>query len=126
VIDALNKAMLDTDPEHKELVWAAALSLAQLNQPNVADTILMLLNRDELSKLEVFDRESDPKNPAMRKLSEAEQQRILINTMIGAAKLKVPAVQQRLAWLASNDPSPRVRDAAREVLATPGAAPAIQ
>src|SRR5438034_7107996 len=59
--------MNDTDPAHKELVWDAALSLAQLNQSDVADTILMLLNRDELNKLEVLDRETDPKNPSDRK-----------------------------------------------------------
>ena len=77
------------DPANVELVWGSALSLAQLNQPDVADTILMLLDRNELSKVKVLDRETDPKNPAFRTLSDQEQERILINTMIGAAKLDV-------------------------------------
>jgi hypothetical protein len=77
---------------------------------------LLLLDRKELAQLKVLDRETDPKNPAYRTLSEQEQQRILINTMIGAAKLEVPAVQEKLKWLEKNDPSPRVKAAAREVL----------
>jgi hypothetical protein len=116
VIDALHQAMNDTDPAHKELVWDAALSLAQLNQPDVADTILMLLNRDELNKLEVLDREADPQNPSYRPLNEQEKLRILINTMMGAKNLKVDAVQVKLQDLAKNDPSPRVRAAGVEIL----------
>jgi hypothetical protein len=116
VISALRKAMDDADPAHRELVWAAALSLAQLNQPDVAATVLMLLDRKELASVEVLDRETDPKNPAYRKLSEFEQQRYLINTMLGAVKLQVPEVQERLRWLRDNDPSPRVRNAGREIV----------
>jgi hypothetical protein len=115
-IDALHFAMRDTNPANIELVWGSALSLAELGQKDVADTILMLLDRNELSKAKVLDRETDPKNPTYHLLSDQEQQRILINTMIGAAKLDVPAVQDRLKWLRDNDPSPRVRAAAREVL----------
>ncbi len=116
VISALHRAMDDADPAHRELVWAAALSLAQLNQPDVSATMLMLLDRKELANIEVLDHEADPKNPAYRKLSEFEQQRYLINTMLGAVKLQVPEVQQRLVWLRDNDPSPRVRNAAREIV----------
>lgn len=119
VIDALHSAMNDTEPEHKELVWDAALSLAQLNQSDVADTILMLLSRDELNKLEVFDRETDPRNPSFRPLNEQEKLRILINTMMGARHLKVDAVQAKLQDLAKNDPSPRVRSAGVQILNTP-------
>src|SRR5450432_436551 len=50
VIDALHSAMRDTDARDVELVWSAALSLAQLNQSDVAETILKLLDREELSK----------------------------------------------------------------------------
>jgi hypothetical protein len=39
VIEALHKLTDDTDPAHRELVWSAALSLAQLNQKDVAPTI---------------------------------------------------------------------------------------
>jgi HEAT repeat protein len=116
VIDALEYGYRDTDPAHVELVWDCALSLAQLGQADVADTILKLLDRNELSKVQVLDRETDPKNPTYHTLSDAEQQRILINTMIGAAKLKVPAVQDKLKWIRDNDPSPRVRAAAMQVL----------
>jgi hypothetical protein len=115
-IDALNAATRDTNPADVELVWGSSLSLAQLGQKDVADTIMMLLDRKELSNAKVLDRETDPKNPTYRTLSDQEQQRILINTMIGAAKLNVPAVQERLRWLRDNDPSPRVRAAAQEVL----------
>ena len=80
-----------------------ALSLAQLNQPDVADTILMLLSRDELDRVEVFDRETDPQNPTFRNLNDQEKLRILINTMMGAKHLKVDAVQTKLADLTAND-----------------------
>lgn len=116
VIDALQSAMRETDPRHVELVWSAALSLAQLNQPDVADTILKLLNREELAAVEFYDRERDPANPVFRRLSDQEQQRILINTMLGARKLQVPAVQERLQQIAESDPSPRVQAAALEIL----------
>ncbi|MGH7213687.1 MAG: HEAT repeat domain-containing protein [Tepidisphaeraceae bacterium] len=118
VIEALGNAIRDTDPRNSELVWASALSLAQLNQPDVAETVLKLLSRDELAKIEYYDRESDPKNPTFRKLSDQEQQRILINTMIGAKHLNVPAVQEKLRDLSKNDPSPRVRAAGLEILQT--------
>lgn len=116
VIDALQFAMRDTDPRNAELVWGAALSLAQLQQTDVSDTILKLLDRSELAKMEYYDRESDPRNPSFRQLNDQEQQRILINTMIGARNLHVPAVQDRLKQLSESDPSPRVREAGLEVL----------
>jgi hypothetical protein len=116
IIDALENAMRDTDPRNVELVWSAALSLAQLNQPQVADTILMLLDRKELAELQYYDRETDALNPSLRKLSDQEQQRILINTMLGARHLKVPEVQAKLKELAETDPSPRVRAAGKEIL----------
>jgi hypothetical protein len=116
VIDALHAAMRDTDPRDAELVWSSALSLAQLNQPDVADTILKLLSREELAQMQYYDREQDPRNPTFRTLSEDEQQRILINTMLGAAKLNVPAVQKKLHELAESDPSSRVRAAGMEIL----------
>jgi hypothetical protein len=37
--------------------------------------------------------------------------------MIGAAKLQVPAVQEKLKQIRDTDPSPRVRAAAMQVLA---------
>ena len=116
-IEALQFATRDTNPANRELVWSASLSLAQLGDKDVADTVLMLLDRSELSTVEILDREADPGNPRYQKLSDEEQQRILINTMIGAARLEVPAVQEKLRWLRDNDPSPRVRAAAAEVLA---------
>jgi len=116
VIEALRFATRDSNPADIELVWGASLSLAQLKQKDVADTILMLLDRNELSKAKVLDRETDPKNPTYHELSDQEQQRILINTMIGAAKLNDARVQEKLRWLRDKDPSPRVRAAAQEVL----------
>jgi hypothetical protein len=116
VTEALRTAMRDTVPENAEMVWASALSLAQLNQPDAADTILKLLDRKELAGLRYFDRETDPQHPVFRTLSEDEQLRILINTMIGAKNLQLPQVQQKLADLAKNDPSPRVRAAGMQVL----------
>jgi len=120
-IAALEYATRDSDPREVELVWSASLSLAELNQPQVADTILKLLSRDELSKMEYYDRESDPQNPSYRKLSDQEQQRILINTMIGVEHLDVPAVQGKLKELAEKDPSPRVRAQGIEILQRRGA-----
>jgi hypothetical protein len=116
VIDALETATRDTKPEDAELVWSSSLSLAELNQPDVAPTILKLLDRNELSKLQYFDRETDPKNPSFRTLNDQEQQRILINTMLGAQKLQVPEVQAKLSELTEKDPSPRVRAAGVQIL----------
>jgi hypothetical protein len=115
VIKALNAAMRDTDPQRVELVWSAALSLAQLGQTSVEDTILTLLSRDELSKMKYYDRETDPKNPVYATLSDKEQERILINTMAGAKQLDTPAIRQRIAQIATSDPSARVRYAAKEI-----------
>jgi hypothetical protein len=116
VLDALHFALRDTDPKDIELVWDAGLSLAQMNQPDVSDTIISLLDRNQLAKVQVYDRETDSQNPVFRSLSEAEIQRILINGMIGASKMQVPAVQEAIRKVASSDPSPRVREAGQEVL----------
>ena len=121
VIAALQSAMRDSEPRNAELVWASALSLAQLGQRDVEDTILKLLSREELSKLDVYDRETDPKNPAFRKLSQQEQERYLINTMQGARKLGSPAVDEQMRMLAEKDLSARVRYAAKEILQSVGA-----
>jgi hypothetical protein len=115
VIDALHAAMDVDDPHQQELRYSAALSLAQLNQKDVADTILKLLDRTELATLRYFDREHDPKNPAFRPLNDREIERYLVNTMIGAKSLDVPAVQEKLRWLAANDPSARVRATGRQL-----------
>jgi hypothetical protein len=119
VIDALTQAMRETDPRYAELVWSAALSLAQLGQMQVSDTILMLLDREELAKLRVYDRETDPQNPVFRPLREQEVLRYLVNTVIGASKLDEPRVQARLRELSQSDPSARVRAAAMDVLGSP-------
>jgi hypothetical protein len=116
VIAALGQAMRDSDPRNAEVVWASALSLAQLGQRDVEDTILKLLSREELSNFEVYDRETDPKNPVFRKLNEQEQERYLINTMQGARKLGSEAVDAQMRVLAQSDPSARVRYAAKEIL----------
>jgi hypothetical protein len=117
VTAALGRTMRQTtDPRQAELIWSAALSLAQLNQPEAAGTILMLLDRDELSQMQYYDRETDPRNPRFRNLSDQEQQRILINTMMGARYLEDEQVQARLREIARNDPSPRVQAAGREIL----------
>ena len=124
-IAALQSAMRDSEPRNGELVWAAALSLAQLGQRDVEDTILKLLSREELSKLDVYDRETDPKNPVFRKLSAQEQERYLINTMQGARGLGSPAVDDQMRLLAEKDPSARVRYAAKEILQA-GREPAVE
>jgi hypothetical protein len=116
VIAALQSAMRDSEPRNAELVWGSALSLAQLGQRDVEDTILKLLTREELSKLDVYDRETDPKNPVFRKLTEQEQERYLINTMQGARKLASPTVDEQMRVLSEKDPSARVRYAAKEIL----------
>ncbi len=116
VITALQSAMRDSEPRNAELVWGSALSLAQLGQRDVEDTILKLLSRDELSKLDVYDRETDPQNPVFRKLSGQEQERYLINTMQGARGLGSEAVEAQMKALSETDPSARVRYAAKEIL----------
>jgi len=116
VIEALKAAMNETDPQRAELVWNAASSLARLGRPEATATMMKLLSRDELAKLRVYDRETDPKNPVFRGLSDLEQQRFLTNAMQSAAKLKVPEIQNQLKKIAESDPSPRVRAMAVEVL----------
>lgn len=114
--EALAWAMRNADAREVELVWAAAGSLAQMNDPECKDVILMLLDRQALAQREYYDRETDPDNPVVRKLSEEEQQRVLINTMQCAVKLDVPEVQARLRSIADNDPSSRVRAAGKEMI----------
>jgi hypothetical protein len=113
---ALRRARAVSGDENAELVWQASLSLAELNQPEAADTVLMLLNRADLAKLKYLDRETDWKHPVYRTLTEPEQQRFLINTMEGAIHLQVPEVQAKIRDVAEHDPSARVREAGREVL----------
>lgn len=119
-IAALERAMGTTKAEDVELVWNAALALAQLNQPQAADTILMLLTRSELDQRQVYDRETDWKNPIFRPLNEPEKQRILINAMQGAVRLEEPRVQAKIREVVQNDPANRVREAGREVLRAAG------
>lgn len=116
VVDALQDAMRRAQRNEPEIVWAAAGSLAQMNVAEAKDVILMLLDRHQLKELDYFDREQDAANPVARKLSEEEQQRILINTMQCAVKLKMEAVQAKLREIAEKDPSVRVRAAGKELL----------
>src|SRR3954451_20883198 len=116
VLAALRRARAVSGDENAELVWDASLSLAELNQPEAADTVLMLLNRADLAQLKYLDRETDWKHPVYRTLSDQEQQRFLINTMEGAIHLKAPEVQAKIRDVAEHDPSARVREAGREVL----------
>jgi hypothetical protein len=117
VVDALLAAMDDADPRNAELVWNAAMSLAKFDRPEASGTMLKLLSRDELANIKVFDRQTDPKNPVFRTLSEAEQQRFLINAMQRARHMSDPAVQDRLKEVTEKDPSQRVRAFGLELLA---------
>lgn len=116
VVDALQTTLRDTDPRNLELVWSSALSLAQIGQEDVADTILLLLSREELANVKVYDRETDPKNPAFRALSEQEIERILINTMLGAHKLDSTQVKAQIRALAETDRSARVRASGKQIV----------
>jgi hypothetical protein len=116
VLDALRWAWKDTKPEDSELVWSAALSLAELNQRDVADTILMILDRKSLADFRYFDREADPLNPTFRSLNDLEMQRYLINTMIGVRNYPDDRVKARIAELAKTDPDQRVRWQAQEII----------
>ena len=115
VVEALKQAMNETDAQKAELVWNAASALARLGREEAVPTMMKLLNRDELAKLKVYDRE-DPKRADFRPLTDLEQQRFLTNAMESAAKLKVPEVQAQLRKIAQSDPSMRVRAMAVEVL----------
>jgi hypothetical protein len=117
-LEALRTAKNHTDKKEEiELVWSAAIALAQLNQPDAGGEVMKLLSRAELDQAKFFDRETDPKNPAFRNLSEPEKERILINAMIGGIRLQVPEVQAQIRKVADSDPSARVREAGRLVLA---------
>jgi hypothetical protein len=116
-VAALRRAMNASGDENVELVWQSAVSLAELNQPEAAGTVMMLLSRKDLGQLQYVDRETDWKNPVRRPLNELEQERILINTVQGAVHLDVPEVQQQIRKVADSDPSVRVREAAKRELA---------
>lgn len=121
VIEALNLARSDTEPKNAELVWNAAGALAQLHRPEAAPTLMKLLSRDELAKLQVYDRETDPQNPVMRELTELEKQRFLINAMERARFLDTPEIQNQLKIIKESDPAIRVRMAATEMLSVKSA-----
>ena len=118
----MTKAGLDIDAEAIERS-AHRLTMTVLMTPDTANfagnvhggTILKLLDRSELSKLQYFDRETDPKNPSMRSLNEAEKQRILINTILACQNYTQPDVQAAIKRLSEFDPSERVKQAAMEV-----------
>ena len=116
VIAALEQARNLADERQSELAWNAALSLARLGQPSATGTLLKLLDRRELSQLVIYDRESDPRNPQPRKLTDYEIERFLINAIEAASPLLDPAVNGRLRHLARSDPSARVRVSASEIL----------
>ena len=115
-IDALGRAMRDSDPHNAELVWNAAIALAQLNRPEAKDVVLRLLDRKELDTMQYYDRETDPKNPTMQPLSEQEKERFLINAMLAAKNYSDPDIQAAIKKLATSDPSERVKQAAMEIL----------
>jgi hypothetical protein len=102
------------NPATLELVWGSALSLAELGQKDVADTILLLLDRNELSKMKCSIARRTRRTRFIGPAQRTGADRILINTMIGAAKLDVPSVREKLNWLKDNDPSMRVRAGPRK------------
>jgi hypothetical protein len=114
ILAALHGGMNESRPEQAELVWTSALSLAEMDQMDVEGTILMLLDRKSLAGKQVFDREANPQ--VFRPLNDEEQQRYLINVMIGVRNYPSPAVRQKIQWIADNDPSQRVQIEAREML----------
>jgi hypothetical protein len=116
VVDALDEARNDSDPRNSELVWNAALALTRLDRPEAKPTLMMLLDRGELAKLKVYDREKDPKNPVFRGLDEFEQQRFLVNAIEAVKGSQDPEIRARLGQIAQGDPSVRVRNAAVETL----------
>lgn len=116
VIDALERAASQSSAEEAEIGWNASLALARLHQPDAADRLMKLLQRSELSKLKVYDRETDPQNPTFRPLTELEQERFLINTMEAARDLDSSQVHAQLEKIRQSDPSTRVRAAAAEIL----------
>jgi hypothetical protein len=115
VVEALTQALNETDPQKAELVWNAASALARLGREEAVPTMMKLLNRDELAKMRVYDRE-DAKRADFRGLTDLEQQRFLANAMESASHLKVPEIQAQLKKIADSDPSMRVRAMAVEVL----------
>jgi hypothetical protein len=114
--DALGEAMRDSDPHDVELVWNAAIALAQLDRPEARDIVLRLLDRKELDSMQYYDRETDPQNPKMQPLGELEKERILINAMLACKNYRQPEVQAAIRKLAASDPSERVKQAASEIL----------
>lgn len=115
-VDALNSARSDGDARNSELVWTAAVALARMGRMEAKPTVMMLLDRAELEKLRVYDRETDPQNPVFRNLNEAEQQRFLLNAMEGAKHLNDEEVRGRLERIAKEDKAVRVRTGATEIL----------
>ncbi len=119
VIAALEQARNLADERQAELAWNAALALARLGQPSATGTLLKLLDRRELSQLTIYDRESDPRNPQPRKLTDYEIERFLINAIEASSALPDPAATDRLRQLAQSDPSARVRTTASNILSRP-------
>ena len=115
VIDVLNEAMRISDPREAEVVWGAAVSLAQLNRPEATDIVLRLMDRKDLNEFMVYDR-TDASNPMMRKLREEEKERFIINTLLAAQHLKVDSVQKAMERVSKEDPSERVKQGALEIL----------
>lgn len=119
VIAVLEELLTETDARLAELAWNAALSLARLGRPSATGTLLRLLDRRELSQLTIYDRESNPRNPQPRKLTDYEIERFLINAIEAASLLPDSGVRERIRELSQSDPSARVRTAAVEFVKRP-------
>src|SRR6266480_845236 len=66
VIEALKQAMNETDAQKAELVWNAASALARLGREEAVPTMMKLLNRDEVPKIQVQIKKIAQSDPSMR------------------------------------------------------------
>jgi HEAT repeat protein len=108
--DALVAALADAADDVR---WNAALALGRRGDAAAAPVLLQMLDREALAKLE--NRAHEEKAVA---LSAEQAEDVLLEAVAAAARVKDPALGAALGVLRDSDPSLKVREAARQAVAT--------
>jgi len=110
-IEALRKAMDAEGPERRYVRWQAAIGLARLGDAAGSRLVAeLLLDRQELAKQADQVRQDGGRGP-MRARSQDD---IMLSTLMAASDFTDPVVWTKIERVAKDDPSPKVRVAARQ------------
>jgi len=98
-VPALQGHLDDAQPE---VAWNSAIALARMNNGSGGDVLAKILDRRYLA--------------GFPNMTAENKDELLMNAIKAAGKLKDAGLRYQIKQLSSNDPSPRVRDAAMRAL----------